>query len=85
MKSVDNFIDGGRVYSYNDYHDMEQIKITRVIRNGTSLSVTIPKEILQALKIERGDQVAVSILNEKSIIISKISREQIRGINLPEI
>lgn len=82
---MDNFLYVGRVLLYNDYHDMEQIRITKIIRNGTSLSVVIPKEILQALKIQRGDQVAFSILNERSIVISKISSEEIRRINLPNI
>lgn len=72
-------------FVYNDYHDMEQIRITKIIRNGTSLSVTLPKEILQALKIQRGDQVVVRIFDERSIIISKISSEEIRRINLPNI
>lgn len=55
---------------------MEQIRITKVIRTGTSLCVVIPKEILHALKIERGDQVFFSIYDENSLILHKISHEE---------
>lgn len=77
------FFDRGRGYSYNDNNDMEQIRITKIIRTGTSLCVVIPKEILQALKIERGDQVAFGIYDFNSIIIRKITGEEFKKLNLP--
>lgn len=69
------FVDGGRGYHYNDTNDMEQIRITKVIRTGTSLCVVIPKEILQALSLQRGDQVRLNIFNNQDIIIHKITHE----------
>ena len=60
---------------------MEQIRITKVIRTGTSLCVVIPKEILQALKIQRGDQVAFGIYDFNSLIIRKITSEEITKLN----
>ena len=71
---------GGRVLPYNDYNDMEQIRITKVIRTGTSLCVVIPKEILQALKIQRGDQVCFGIYDNNSLVIRKILSEEVQGI-----
>lgn len=66
---------------YNDNNDMEQIRITKVIRTGTSLCVVIPKEILHALKIERGDQVCFGILDDNSLVIRKITNEDFQKLN----
>jgi antitoxin component of MazEF toxin-antitoxin module len=61
---------------------MEYLRITKVIKTGTSLCVVIPKEILTALRIERGDQVAFGIHDENSLVIRKITQEEILRINL---
>lgn len=76
------FLHGGAVLLYNDNNDMEQIRITKVIRTGTSLCVVIPKEILQALKIERGDQVCFGIYDNNSLVIRKISSDEVQGIRI---
>jgi len=79
---------GGGVLQYNDYNDMETIKLTRVIKTGTSLCVVIPKNILHALHIQRGDNVVLRAVSEDTIILHKISDEEILklktlpGINL---
>ena len=67
---------------------METIKLTRVIKTGTSLCVVIPKNILHALNIQRGDNVVLRAVSEDTIILHKISDEEILklkalpGINL---
>lgn len=71
------FFDRGWVYPYNDYNDMENIQITKIIKTGTSLCVVIPKNIRDALKMERGDQVVFGILDDQSLVIRKLSYEDL--------
>lgn len=75
---------GGRGIPYNDNNDMEQIRITKVIRTGTSLCVVIPKEILHALNLQRGDQVCFGILDGNSLVVRKISHEEFQRLNSPK-
>jgi antitoxin component of MazEF toxin-antitoxin module len=58
---------------------MEYIRTTKIIRTGTSLCVVIPKEILVALKMERGDQVVFGIYDNDTIIIKKIPDKELRN------
>ena len=53
---------------------MEQLRITKVIRVGNSLAVVIPKNILGALNMERGDQVSFGVYSDDVICIRKISQ-----------
>lgn len=80
-----NFLDGGLGYDYNDNNDMEPIRITKIIRTGTSLCVVVPKEVLRAHKLERGDQVILRPLSENAFMVSKITSEEISKLNLPSI
>ena len=75
----------GGVYLYNDYNDMQYLQTTKIIRTGTSLCVVIPKNILQALKIQRGDQIAFGILDENTIAIRKIFPQEIANFNSKNI
>ncbi len=68
----------GRGCSYNDNNDMEYIRTTKVIKTGSSLCVVIPKTILDALKIERGDQVVFGIADENSLVIHKLTPEDLK-------
>jgi len=43
----------------------------KVVRIGNSLRITVPKEIAEALEIQAGDLVGVS-LNDKRIIVKKL-------------
>lgn len=52
---------------------MINMQITKVIKNGTSLAVVIPVNILRALKIERGDQLVFAIAEGDIICMRKIS------------
>lgn len=56
---------------------MKYIRVSKIIKNGTSLAVVIPKEILVALKMERGDQIAFGIYNETTLTITKINPQDL--------
>lgn len=56
---------------------MQDLRTTKVIKTGTSLCVVIPKEILRAINLERGDQVAFGFIDADTIAIRKITRGQI--------
>ena len=68
----------GWVYPYNDNTDMQYIRVSKIIKNGTSLAVVIPKEILVALKMQRGDQIAFGIYNENTLTITKINPQDLK-------
>ena len=70
---------GGRGLLYNDYNDMEYIRTTKIIKTGTSLCIVIPKNILDALKMERGDQVVFGILPDNTLAIRKVSTEELKA------
>ncbi len=57
---------------------MEYIRTTKIIKTGTSLCIVIPKEILRALHLERGDQVAFGIYNSDTLAIKKITQEDLK-------
>ena len=52
---------------------MEQIQITKVNKIGNSLGIIIPKNILTALDIQRGDQVSFGVYADDVICLRKIS------------
>lgn len=64
---------------------MERIRITKIIKSGTSLAIVIPKSILEAFKLERGDQVVFGYIDDKTIAIRKISSEELQVILPPQI
>jgi len=59
---------------------MERIITTRIIKTGTSLCCVIPKNILKALKLERGDTVVFGIIDEQTLAIRKLSMSDLRNI-----
>lgn len=52
---------------------MEQLHITKVIMVGNSLGVIIPKNILDAIHMQRGDQVYFTVHEDNIVSIKKIS------------
>lgn len=62
---------------------MEYLTITKIIKTGNSLCVVIPKKILIALKIERGDQVVFGIYDKDTLAIRKISRDDLQKLKPP--
>ena len=59
---------------------MENLQITKMMRVGTSLAIVIPVNILRALKIERGDQMAFGVYADDVICIRKIQQEELLKI-----
>ena len=57
---------------------MINVKITKLIKVGDSLGVIIPKNILEALKWERGDQIVFGIYDEQNIIIKKVTNIELK-------
>lgn len=64
-------MDGGRDREYYIVYNMEQLRVTKVLRVGDSLGIIIPKAILKACCLERGDQVFVAVREDLSIQIIK--------------
>lgn len=58
---------------------MEYIHTSKIIKTGTSLCVVIPKNILNALKLERGDQVVFGVYVDDTLIIKKIPDKELRN------
>lgn len=71
------YLRGGRGIEYHYNHDMEEVRITKIIRSGSSLAVVIPKEILQATYLQRGDQIVIYPHSEGVIVVRKISNEEV--------
>jgi antitoxin component of MazEF toxin-antitoxin module len=57
---------------------MEYLKTSKIIKNGTSLAVVIPKPMLQALHLDRGDQVMFAIIGEGILAIKKVTAEDLQ-------
>ena len=74
----------GRVGGYNDNNDMEYIRTSKIIKTGTSLCVVLPKTILAALQMQRGDQIVFGIYNSNSLVIRKITREELNIWTTPK-
>lgn len=58
---------------------MQYLRTTKVIKTGTSLCVVIPKEILKATNLERGDQVSFGFLDANTIAIRKITKQELEA------
>lgn len=53
-------------------------EIQRVVKVGNALAVIVPRDILRALKMQRGDLVTVSCIDPREIIIRRVSAEDVR-------
>jgi antitoxin component of MazEF toxin-antitoxin module len=59
---------------------MNTLRLTKIIKVGNSLAVVIPKDILNALSIERGDQVSFGVYSDDVICIRKISQRDLLNL-----
>lgn len=57
---------------------MTDIIISKIIRTGNSLCIVIPKNILHALRLERGDQVVFGIADGDVLMIKKVTDDDKR-------
>lgn len=65
----------GRGWEYNDNHYMQNIVVSKIIKTGTSCCIVIPKNILRALNLERGDQVIFGIAADDVLMIKKVTAD----------
>lgn len=68
---MDNSLDVGRDIHYYISYNMEPLKITKIIRVGASLGIIIPKTILDAVDLKRGDQIFVVVREDMSVQLIK--------------
>lgn len=50
----------------------------KLVRNGTSTAVTIPRRFLHALNWLSGDDVFLEVTEDRAVVIRRISREALR-------
>lgn len=80
VQTVDNSLQGGRGWEYNDSNDMEYIRTTKIIKTGNSLCVVLPKNILTALKLERGDQVSFWVYDLDTVVIRRVTQTDLQNL-----
>lgn len=56
---------------------MEKIYTAKLTRVGSSLAVVVPKDILRAQKLERGDTFVFGVYDENVIVMRKISDREL--------
>lgn len=69
---------GGPHRTYNNY--MERLYFTKIVKIGSSYGVVIPKEILAACMLERGDQVSFGVIAGPTLVMRQISDNEIRRL-----
>lgn len=52
---------------------MPILKRTKVVRVGTSNAIVVPKELLRAAKLDRGDVVEIGMVSESIIGFYKVN------------
>lgn len=55
---------------------MEDLRLARVHKNGSSLAVVLPRDLCRALKIERGDQLVITAVRGRCITFSKLREKE---------
>ncbi len=70
----------GRGLDYTDTTDMENLYITRLIKNGTSLAIIIPKDILKAVGLQRGDLVVFKDYGVNQFSVRWLTGKEIKEI-----
>lgn len=63
-------MDNGRglLYTYDKY--MDKSRYTKLVKVGTSLGIVIPKPILDAYRLQRGDPITFSQLGQSFIVLA---------------
>lgn len=56
---------------------MSNLIVSKVTKTGNSLTVVIPRNICNALSIQRGDQVSFGVYSDDVICIRKISQRDL--------
>ena len=69
---------GGISYTYDKY--MQSIFITKLSKQGTSLGVVIPVEILNAYHWQRGDVLVFGFAGEEQLFLKRLSDKELKEI-----
>lgn len=64
---------------------MQIVRLQRVIKVGPSLAVVVPVDVRRALGINRGDTVTIGIFEENTIVIRRLSDEEIKSLRPQQI
>lgn len=80
VQTVDNSLQGGRGWEYNDCNDMEYIRTTKIIKTGNSLCLVLPNNILKSLNMARGDQMSLWVYDIDTIVIRRITPEDLQNL-----
>lgn len=59
---------------------MEPFYTTKLIKTGSSLAIVIPREILAAMMLERGDRVVFSVIAGPTLVIRQLDEVEIRRL-----
>lgn len=69
---MDSRLGTGRDIYYNDCNYMEPLRITKIVKVGSSLGVIVPVCLLEATNLKRGDQVNLAVGHDNVICIKKV-------------
>lgn len=59
---------------------MDEVRIQRVIKVGTSLAVVLPVNVCRALCIQRGDRVAFGVFEDNTLVVRKLTEAEVRAL-----
>lgn len=59
---------------------METFYTTKIVKIGSSLGLVIPRQIIAAMMLERGDQVIFSVISGPTLVVKQLSEQEIRKI-----
>lgn len=71
---------GGWDSVYTNHYNMENIKVGKVIKVGSSLAVVIPAELSRALNIKRGDHIVYAVFSENQFCVRRLTDEELRAM-----
>lgn len=77
--------DGGSGRVYTNRYNMENIKVGKVIKVGSSLAVVVPAELSRALNIKRGDQIVYAVFSENQFCVRRLTDEDLRAMKPQDI
>jgi len=59
---------------------MENIKVGKVIKVGSSLAIVVPAELARALDIKRGDQIVYAVFSENQFCVRRLTEQDLRAM-----
>lgn len=59
---------------------MENIKVGKVLKVGSSLAIVVPAELARALNIKRGDQIVYGGYSENQFFVRRLTDQELRAM-----